>query len=440
MRNGVVLVNPPPSTDTSFFPLGFVFLASSLEAAGIPYRILNYSPQRYASDALVEIGLRAMMLDEPIEKRLAVASDLTSGQGNIVSEIADEILSGDEALVGFSVFRTNVDVACLVAREISRRDPGRIVVLGGPETFMQASVYGRLEGVGAVVQGEGELSLVELCKGVAKHNKLLGLDADIAGVYISGSERAPSMPIATTGFIPLNYGILLPFIREAANKQIPLLFSKGCIFNCRFCHNSDWPGGFRTADVAMFTDQLEKLLLHIEADGNPKVEELTFALRDCSFNGSWKDCERLCMALKKMERQIRLEAQLVAGAQLDRDKIQILTEAGLRAASLGLESGSDRVRKAMNKPSSVSEFLACLERLVEAGLNDIEISVIVGWPDETESEYLETANFLAQLSEMPVHVTLNLLTFFRPPSPVGAGIRKLVKTKGGSGARWIADG
>ena len=373
-----------------------------------------------------------MMLDEPPDKRLERAQELMNSAGEVMEEIIGEILAGDERIVGLSVYRTNVDVACLLASEISRRDPTRLVVFGGPETLGQADVYLQAQGVGAVIEGEGELSLVDLYQNVT-----IGRPAvtDIPGLHLAQSDNKPREAVARTGFIPLDYSILLPFVEQTTSRQIPLLFSKGCNYSCAFCHNPDWPGGFRTAELDDFIKQVEQTVKLLESS-NLDIDDLTFAFRDCSFNSSWRSCQRLCRSLISSNLSLSLEAQIVADRGLTKERAELLHEAGVCYASIGLESGSDRVRKAMHKPGTVGDVHRCLERLLAAGFKGVELSIIIGWPDETDDDHLQTVKFVESIAGYPVHLTLNPLIVFRPPSPIAAGVRSRYCISDGYGACW----
>jgi hypothetical protein len=69
-----------------------------------------------------------------------------------------------------------------------------------------------------------------------------------------------------------------------------------------------------------------------------------------------------------------------------------LYEAGLRKLMFGLESGSPSMLKKMNKGITVKEAEKIMENCTKAGIH-FRLFAIVGFPDETEAEALETFEF-----------------------------------------------
>lgn len=72
---------------------------------------------------------------------------------------------------------------------------------------------------------------------------------------------------------------------------------------------------------------------------------------------------------------------------------------------ISLQSGSDKILKAMNRPYSTSYFSKRVKRLRQA-MPDIAIStdIIVGFPGETEADFIDTYYFSQEINFSKIHV------------------------------------
>jgi hypothetical protein len=77
----------------------------------------------------------------------------------------------------------------------------------------------------------------------------------------------------------------------------------------------------------------------------------------------------------------------------DAETIELMARAGCEGVFLGIESGSDRVLKNMNKTARTHEYSAAIHQLRAAGISTYA-SLIVGFPGETAETVRETIDFI----------------------------------------------
>ena len=72
---------------------------------------------------------------------------------------------------------------------------------------------------------------------------------------------------------------------------------------------------------------------------------------------------------------------------------------------LSLQSGSSKILALMKRKYNADQALACIERLREAIPNvKLTTDVIVGFPEETEEDFLETCDFVRRAGFLMIHV------------------------------------
>jgi hypothetical protein len=99
--------------------------------------------------------------------------------------------------------------------------------------------------------------------------------------------------------------------------------------------------------------------------------------------------------------------------------------AGFDQLFFGLESGSDRVRRAMQKPGKAAHVWNALRAANEgsAGHLHVGFGVIAGWPDETEAEHLETQALLERVASLDaLHPRINVTPFLRTQNAQNRGL------------------
>lgn len=117
--------------------------------------------------------------------------------------------------------------------------------------------------------------------------------------------------------------------------------------------------------------------------------------------------------LRDMEAEVgglkRLRISSIEASQISDEVIEVLdkSEVVVRHLHIPLQSGSNTVLKRMRRKYTMEFFQERLDRLKEAlpGLA-ITSDVIVGFPGETEEEFMETYNFIKENRFSELHVFL----------------------------------
>ncbi len=103
----------------------------------------------------------------------------------------------------------------------------------------------------------------------------------------------------------------------------------------------------------------------------------------------------------------RLRISSIEESQIDQQFLKLLKQYPNIANHLHipLQSGSKKILKAMNRKYNLDEFKETIDKIREIR-NDISITtdVIVGFPGETDEDFMETSNFIKQIGFSKVHV------------------------------------
>lgn len=163
---------------------------------------------------------------------------------------------------------------------------------------------------------------------------------------------------------------------------------RGCPYRCSFCN---YPYLFN--DKVFRKKSAQKIADDWEAYANEGVEHIVCL--DSLFTLPKHRAEELCHLL--IEREVKLNWTCYARADdlEDKDFVQLMYDAGARQFQIGVESGSQDVLDAMNKRCTVESNLLAIENCKEVGVTTV-VSVIVGFPLETEQTIQKSLDFLEQ--------------------------------------------
>jgi amino acid adenylation domain-containing protein len=180
------------------------------------------------------------------------------------------------------------------------------------------------------------------------------------------------------------------YIGEApAKNSITLQATRGCPYNCAFCHKI-WP----KKHVARSAENIFKEISYSRDAGVRR-----FAFIDDIFNLDRNNSRRLMEKIVKHRMDIQLFFPNGFRADiLTKDFIDLMIEAGAVNIDVALESASPRIQKLIRKNLDLEKFSENVRYIAEKYPHVVlEMEMMIGFPTETEEEALMTLDFLKQL-------------------------------------------
>ena len=171
--------------------------------------------------------------------------------------------------------------------------------------------------------------------------------------------------------------------------------SRGCPRRCRFCAVSYVYPKFRALKPGTILDVIrtkEEFLARDGKEGLKAVGLVSSAMCDYPY------LDELCAGLE--ETGLRVGVSSVRVDLIPDSLLRLMLKTGLRTMTIAPEAGSERLRKAINKPISSDEILTGARRILEKGIKHLKVYYMVGLPTETDAdieELIEMTRHLAQL-------------------------------------------
>jgi anaerobic magnesium-protoporphyrin IX monomethyl ester cyclase len=166
---------------------------------------------------------------------------------------------------------------------------------------------------------------------------------------------------------------------EYLSPIFPVRGSRGCPYKCSYC-NFCVGRKFRLKDIDIVAKEISAL-----ADTG-KVRIVRFT--DDNLFLTRHHVEQYSKMLIKSGKGLKWSSFLRASS-ITKDNVHLLKDSGCILAQIGMESGSKKILKGMNKKDTPENYLRVIELL---NANDIstQLYFIVGFPGETEDTLEET--------------------------------------------------
>jgi radical SAM superfamily enzyme YgiQ (UPF0313 family) len=326
------------------------------------------------------------------------------------------------------------------AAERSAKHP--LIVIGGAVTFVNPEPLAPFADV--IAAGEGEALIPGLRRAVAAASdraELLRLLATERGFYVPSFYEPEHAADGTLAGFRVREGVNAPMpVRKAALKVTDAvdppatsIFTpdtefgsrflvevvRGCANLCRFC----W-AGYNYLPVRAFpTERILELASAARVHSN-RVGLVSIALCD------HPDIERILARLLEMGYAIS-----PASLRLDdltESIVRVLRESGERTITIAPETGSDRLRRVINKTVTNDEILDRADLIFASGIENLKLYYMIGLPTETDDDLVAIRDLTLQMRD-------RMLIHARTRGSIGrivASVNPLVP-KPGTAYQWI---
>lgn len=195
--------------------------------------------------------------------------------------------------------------------------------------------------------------------------------------------------------------------------SIPLIGSRGCVRRCTFCNvGAIWPlFRFRSGE-----NIAQEMIANKE-----KYNVSLFRFTDSLINGSMKAFRDLCHIMSDYNEinhkdPIRWSGQFIcrSKSQMPPEDFEKMKKGGCGSVSIGIESGSEKVRNDIRKGFTEEDMIYTLDQCAKNNIR-IHLMFIVGYPTETDEDFQKNIDLLHKYSyykdkmEIKVGKTLRLL-------------------------------
>jgi p-methyltransferase len=338
------LVNRALGTDYNVFAqphLGAHYLASFMQRRGLRAEIVNtFNRERSRLDALLDEGAHAVAIT--------------------------------------TTYYIEPEPLAEIVAYVRQRAPETTIIVGGPFVFNTCSyfdadgqdfVFGTIGADVYIFDSQGESTLTSAVRALAAGETLERVPNL---VYRSGGAFARTPRAIEKNDLDANRVDWSGFDRAALGTTVYLRTARSCPFACSFCNYPTLAGEHVVAGSAAVVAELRQL-------AELGVRDVVFV--DDTFNVPLPRFKALLRAVIDARLGLRWMS-FFRCSNADDEAFDLMQRSGCTGVFLGIESGDERILKAMNKFAQVERYLSGIRALESRGIFTYA-SMIVGFPGET---------------------------------------------------------
>lgn len=388
-----LLIRPPYKRLKGFeelpiFSLGVGYLAAVLEGEGHEAGI-------YHGDNSTGLGVGIVpdeftMFRERGESHARYLRSLGEDDHPVWREVRRVIGDFSPDFVGVSVLTGEVGSALKVSRIAKEVNSSTAVAWGGAHpTFLADDVLG-YGGIDFIVRGEGERTIAELCASLEGKGPGLRSVRGISFIEDGKTVRNPDREcIGDLDALPVPAAHLV--LRPGAYRRMPfvgVMASRGCPWKCAYCSSPlFWKRTVRFRSPGRVIEEVR----YLTRTFNTRIVNFL----DDNFTVNREYVTELCERM--IEERLNISWLTMTRADiLEEPLLKLMKRAGCSGLSIGIESGSDRMLKIIEKRVDLRQIGEAYELMYRNGIT-AGANFIIGFPEETLDDISRTFSLMRSL-------------------------------------------
>lgn len=375
-----ILFNSPIFWDATkekeqyLLPLGLGYIATYLEKAGIDVTIVDCVKERKS-----------------------------------VNDIVDFINKTHPNYIGINIFTQNYEMVKYIIESITITCDcfiGGQVVKSIYLDILRWNTQNRLN----IIIGEGEFIIPALVSGRCKQIPEQENDQKVVYRVNKNSEYFPKD--ISNIFLNRKYLGNEIIYNHYGEKEIAIITSRGCAFDCAFC------GGAKSLnkDITTRIRTEESVITEIREILSAYPDIQSIRVLDDLFLRNGKSIDMTNNIFLKFPHLSWRGMVHVLSLAKDVEKVKKLRRGGCRELFIGIESGSESVRRKINKLGTIDDIITVSKAILESRI-DLKGYFIYGFPGETKEDFQKTYELASKIKEISTNTTGTFRTSvfqFRP--------------------------
>ena len=389
----ILLIRPPYTRlkgfgQSPYFPLGLGYIASILRENGFETRIYHVENPRL-KDELLNTGAD-VVYDFRSGGYRRYRDSIKDDSHCVWKEVRETVETYKPDVVGISLLSVEVASALKISQICKEYNDKCIVVWGGVHPSFLPDECLKNKEVDFVVCGEGEYTMLELCQTLEKGGGFHGIkglsfkyNAEI--VHNPYREAIPNLDEIP---YPARDAVLYPESFDFKSLG-SMILSRGCPFRCTFCSSRNfWDKKVRFRSPENVIKEI-KILKDTYGTTHVMFWDDTFTMNRVLIQ---KYCNAIIDAGFKITWRTSTRADFV-----DEELLKLMKKAGCVKLEIGVESGSDRMRKIIHKDVTNEQIRHAFNLINKSGIGSGSF-FMAGFPEETVADLMQTFQLMKDLN------------------------------------------
>ena len=322
---------------------------------------------------------------------LAIYRQIIKWTKNTLKELIDK---HNPSSIGLSIFSSeSLDFGLILSYLLRKHWPNIKLIAGGkglevmgPELTYHYDSWINNSVVDLIIVGDAESEII---------NSIKQDKTGLVFAQLQHKEDLDNIPMAQWHDYDLSvYNSISPLATNAGQEAyLSVTASKGCVRQCTFCDvASFWPD-YLYREPSKVVDEI---IHNYRATGIKN-----FRFTDNLINGSITNYREMnTLLVKRVPQTIRYRGYAIFRGkhQMPKDDFKLAQEAGCESWSVGVETGSERLRYEMKKKFDNDDLDWSVNMLYQHNIVQVWL-LMVGYPSETDQDFVETKKLLTRYAK-----------------------------------------
>lgn len=191
------------------------------------------------------------------------------------------------------------------------------------------------------------------------------------------------------------------YLYDGINRLLPFEGSRGCPFLCNYCSEPALTKSYRMMKPELFVERCMAMVTRYNLD------HVTFFDDEFIVNQTWAT-----NVAKAINGRFTWWCQTRANDLLRVD-LKLMERCGMKIVAPGLESGSDKILKAIKKSERVEHYIRANRKLAETSIIP-QYNFMMGYPTEEYEDLYQTIDLILQLIKENPRTVVNQISVLTP--------------------------
>ncbi|MBR1926100.1 MAG: B12-binding domain-containing radical SAM protein [Clostridia bacterium] len=307
-----------------------------------------------------------------------------------VNEILTIIEQKKPTAVGLNIFSINFNI---VKNIIENCQTKTMFMVGGKSTrtlYRNIMDFSTINTINVII-GEGELITSDIITDTVKEKPLISYNGN--NTYLVNNESCYFPKNLDKSILDRKFFENREILNKYGKIEEAIVTSRECVYNCAFC------GGARNLnmDISVRTRSPESIIIELQQIQTLHPKTQSIRILDDLF---LKDRNSILTAIeifKNFNYEFRATSHILS-LKNSEDLLPSLLNSGCRELEIGIESGSDKIRKSIHKSGTIEDVKKVIKSVLDAGIN-VKGYFMFGLPGETEADCLMTYELAKKLHD-----------------------------------------
>lgn len=324
---------------------------------------------------------------------------------SLKNKIINKAIKQMPDLICFSCFTGNYKWCLEIAREI-KKEINVPIVFGGVHVTAVPKIVLKNDCVDFVIIGEGDYAILDLVEHIESKKTDEKIDIDNLGYKIN-NKILVNLPRPYIKNLDLPFPDKELFYDKIPVRSYSIMTSRGCPYDCTYCSNSLLHRLYSQEKNHVRRRSVQNVIEELKiAKSKYNIKSVTFM--DDVFDMSLDWLKEFIPLYKK---EIGLKFSCASQPNImSRDIAKLLKDGGCWCVSIGVQSGSKRIRKDIYHRYESNERIMQSCSLVKEYKMRLFVDLILDAPTETEEDVLESLKLLSKIK--PDRLGVFFLTYY----------------------------